>query len=146
MAKRRKKSRATKRDYKAEYQRRVQRALDQGYSRRVARGHARSKKTKKGEPRELGIKAAKFLGQKVGTEIDVRAGVDIQQLTRMDKRRVFGRVIKRQGGEEPAEYALRLEELARRKGAFNWQDEAAFIRDMRAAGYSAQEAYTLWFS
>jgi hypothetical protein len=120
------------RDYKAEYARRIARAKEKGYSRAVARGHAR-----KGE---AGIRAARFLGIPVGSDID---GVVAK-----DKRRVFGRKIPRRApGEGPLEYEERLtEEKQRPERQFKWTSQDEFIESLIALGLTEREAYTHWFS
>lgn len=119
-----------KRDYKAEYKRRIKRALDKGYSRSVARGHA--KKT------ELGIVAAEFLNVKPGTLF-----LDVIQA---DALHVFGRIPRRMKGDHDApEYQLRLEELARRDGNFNWLSEVEFVAQMQALGMTERDAYSTWY-
>ena len=121
---------ARKRNYAAEYARRIARAKEKGYSKSVARGHAR-----KGE---AGIKAAKFLG--------VKAGADIDAIVAADARRVFGRKPKREFGEAPVQYEEKLIELKKREGRFEWTDEAAFIAAMGDLGMTTHDAYTFWFS
>ena len=121
-----------KRDYKAEYKRRIARAEEKGYSRAVARGHAR-----KGE---AGIRAAKFLG--------IRVGSDIDGVVRRDKIRVFGKKVpKRQKGEQDFEYEFRLEEERQRKEKrFKWTSQEEFIASLVNLGLTENEAYTHWFS
>ena len=120
------------RDYKAEYKRRIARAKEKGYSRAVARGHAR-----KGE---AGIRAAKFLGVPVGS--------DIEGVVRKDKRRVFGRKIpRREPGEGPLEYEERLTESQQKpERDFKWTSQDEFIESLIALGLTEREAYTHWFS
>jgi hypothetical protein len=114
-----------KRDYKAEYQRRIQRAQEKGYSKRVARGHPRRK--------ELGIRAAATLGLPPGTDLD--------EYVAADARRVFaGHRPKRRETSIP-DFMLRLAELQRTDGEFDWTSEAAFIAQMTALGLTEHEAY-----
>lgn len=140
---------ASKRDYRAEYKRRIERALKLGYSRSVARGHPKKKtvhfvdkagvKRKKLEPVEVGLKGAKFLG--------VRPGTDIAELINKDALYVFGKVPRRKKKDSDGpHYQLRLSELARTDGTFDWTNEGNFIEQMRAAGLTEREAYTFWFS
>jgi hypothetical protein len=120
-----------KRNYRAEYKRRIDRALAKGYTRAVARGHA-----PKGT---AGIKAAKFLG--------VNPGADLDDLIERDAKYTFGRKPKRRKDDTtPPEYQLRLEEMWKRDGRFDWRSEAEFIEQMQGLGFSKREAYTLWFS
>lgn len=115
-----------KRDYKAEYQRRIQRALEKGYSRRVARGHpARN---------ELGIRAAAFVKERPGTPI--------RDVIIKDRKRVFGKRPKIKKGENIPAYMLRLAELKKQDGQFDWDNEAAFIEQMQAMGLTIREAYS----
>lgn len=163
-----------KRNYRAEYKRRIERALAKGYSRRLARGHAREG--------EVSPRAAKYLSGVLGRP--VRVGEDygnianvssLREYVQVDAVRVFdGRVPKRgrinpdtgnvtqrrpnedvesylkrtQGWdpEDAADYALRLEELKKRDGAFRWENEEEFIASMQANGLNDRDAYSFWFS
>lgn len=125
------KGKPKQRDYKAEYRARVKRALDEGYSRRVARGHAGK--------RELGIKLAK--------KLDVKPGSDPFKIVRADAVRVFGSKPKYTAADgNLAGYQLRLAEMAEREGVFDWTDEGTFIEQLQELGFSEREAYTLWVS
>jgi hypothetical protein len=126
------KRKAKRRDYKAEYARRIKRALDQGYSRSVARGHAKHKKG------ELGIKAARVL--------NVKPGTNIFEIVARDAKYVFGRKPKRKDEPDAPTYLLTLEEKAKREGRFDWLNEAEFIESMKGLGFSERESYTMWFS
>jgi hypothetical protein len=139
-----------KRDYAAEYKRRVDRALKLGYSLAIARGHPKTKtvwyvkkstgeKKKKKVVVELGLRAAKLLGE--------RPGEDIAKLIARDAKYVFGKKPKRGFGDDSAPaYQLRLEELARRDGTFDWINERAFIDQMMALGLTENDAYVHWMS
>lgn len=116
------------RDYKAEYQRRLARGKARGLSRAVSRGHAR-----KGE---FGIRASQFL--------DVRAGSLVKDSLFRDMRRVFGRRVRRTKEDIPS-YELRLEEMAKRDGKFDWLNEARFIEQMKFLGLTEREAYSAFF-
>jgi len=145
-------ARKKKRNYRAEYKRRIARALAKGYSRSVARVHAKTKtrtyvgrdgkKHKEVIHVEMSVKAAKLFGEKPGTLY--------ADVLKRDARFVFGEVPRRVKGEDKTStaYQLRLEGLAKRDadGVFNWLDEGAFIEQMMAAGLTEREAYTHWFS
>ena len=120
------------RDYKAEYRRRLKKALREGYSRRVARGHAGA--------RELGIKAARLH--------NVKPGTDPFSIIERDASRVFqgAKPILQTGDGGAAGFQLRLEEQARAQGVFAWTDERQFVTEMQALGLTEREAYTQWFS
>lgn len=118
------------RNYAAEYARRIARAKQKGYSKSVARGHAR-----KGE---AGIKTAQFLG--------IKPGADLDKIIAADARKVFGRKPKRESGEAPVQYEEKLREMQRQRGRFEWTDEAAFIAAMNNLGLTERDAYTHWFS
>jgi hypothetical protein len=137
-----------KRNYRAEYKRRIERALQKGYSRSVARGHPKIKtitvdysgvKRKKRVVVEVGLKGAKYLG--------VRPGTDFQKLIQADAKHVFGEIPKRREiDSDSPRYQLRLEELQKRGGVFDWTNEQNFIAEMQAAGLTERDAYTQWFS
>lgn len=118
-----------KRDYKAEYQRRIQRAKEKGYSKAVGRGHPRQRKGK----HELGIRAAQLLGLPPGTDID--------EYVAADARRVFGGHRPKRREASIPDYMLRLAELQKTDGEFDWTSEAAFIAQMTALGLTEHEAY-----
>lgn len=121
-----------KRDYKAEYARRIARAKEKGYSRSVARGHARHG--------EAGIRVAARMG--------VTPGADIDSTVAKDKRRVFGRKIPRRApGEGPLEYEERLTEIQQKpERQFKWTTQDDFIASLIELGLTEREAYTHWFS
>ena len=134
-----------KRNYRAEYKRRIERALKLGYSRSIARGHPRTKtvRGKDGRKRkvvqELGLRAAKFLGKRPGTKL--------RELVEADAAYVFGEPPRRiMGDNDGPHYALRLKELERRDGLFDWTNEGVFIEAMRALGLTERDAYAFWFS
>lgn len=115
-----------KRDYKAEYKRRLARAKVLGISKSVARGHP-----KKGE---------KPLGRRTTRK-------DIEDVVAKDAKRVFGKKPKRTKEEQfPIDYEIKLADLKRRDGRFEWTDEASFVGTLQALGMTAHDAYTLWFS
>lgn len=118
------------RNYAAEYARRIARGKQKGYSKSVARGHAR-----KGE---ASLKTAKFLG--------IKPGADLDKIIAADARKVFGVKPKRVSGEGPVQYEEKLREMQRQRGRFEWTDEAAFMAAMENLGMTAQDAYTHWFS
>lgn len=136
------------RDYKAEYARRIARGKEKGYSRAVARGHA---------PRgKAGLRAARFLDLQPGDSLGIDPRFDvyvdkqgrrhIKQIDR-DKKRVFGRKIKRQHGEDESEFQERLiEEKRKTEGTLKWTSEEEFINSLTALGLTEREAYTHWFS
>jgi hypothetical protein len=114
-----------KRDYRAEYKRRIRRGKEKGYSKRVARGHPRRK--------ELGIRAAAVLGLPPGTDID--------EYVAADARRVFGGHRPKRREASIPDFMLRLAELQKSDGEFDWTSEAAFIEQMTALGLTEREAY-----
>lgn len=134
-----------KRNYKKEYRARIQRALKKGYSRDIARGHPKTKTVtdNKGKKRkvvqELGLRAAKFLGKKPGTPIRELVEADAAYVFEVTPRRIVG-------DNDGPHYALRLQELARRDGLFDWVNEGHFIETMKALGLTERDAYTFWFS
>lgn len=133
MAKRRSKRGSPKpRDYKAEYRARIERALQKGYTRSVARGHPKRGK-------EIGIRLA--------AKLDLRPGDNPRTLIQQDRLRVFGRRPPKKtvldGGI--AGYKLRLEELAKGPGMFDWLDEEKFIKQMTDMNLTEREAYSALF-
>jgi hypothetical protein len=167
---------ARKRNYRAEYKRRIERALAQGYSRKIARGHTpegfvspRAARFLKASGIGPDVKPGADYADVVKRSEDFPAYVTV------DAVRVFDGYVPKRGrvhpttgeitqqrhnesreaylartrgweGESAAEYALRLEELKKRDGAFQWTEEGEFVKAMRANGASAQEAYSFWFS
>lgn len=138
-----------KRDYRAEYKRRIERALKLGYSRAIARGHPKTEtvsyrgkdgsKKKRKRVVELGLRAARFLGERPGERID--------KIVARDAKYTFGKKPKR-GYQDKNEiyYQMRLEEMERRQGTFDWTNEAKFIEQMLALGLTERDAYKNWFS
>jgi hypothetical protein len=138
-----------KRDYRAEYKRRIEKALKEGYSRAIARGHPKTEvvhyvdrkgqKQKRRRVVELGLRAARFLGERPGERID--------KIVARDAKYTFGKKPKR-GFQDKNEvyYQLRLEELERRQGTFDWTNERKFIDQMLALGLTERDAYKNWFS
>lgn len=138
-------ARKKKRNYKAEYKARIERALKKGYSRRIARGHAKRISVegvdgeKRSIPVELGLRAAKRIKQRPGTLIE--------DLIKQDAIWQFGEAPRREVGDLTGSYyQLRLQELARRPGLFDWTDERKFVDTMKAIGLTERDAYTHWFS
>ena len=111
MAKRR------KRNYKAEYKRRLARAKKLGYSKTIARGHARVG--------EVGIKRAKELGIKPVVIIRKKSRKGFRHTTRTRKRD-----LKKRG--------ITFE--------IDVTDQDEFIATLLNAGFTERESYTLWFS
>jgi len=132
------------RDYRAEYQRRLVRAKERGYSKDVARGHARRG--------TLGLRAAQRARR---SGFDVSAGESIagslrdsiERAIARDAKRVFGRKPKRRKGEEPFIYEERLQGAQKKpERQFAWTDEQEFKDYIVSLGLTERDAYTFWFS
>lgn len=129
-----------KRDYRAEYRKRIARGRARGLPRNIAAGHP-----KRG--RDIGIEQAKALSEKFDVEV---SPTRVKNIVLEDNKYTFGRYVRRRkkghGDRSSDEYALRLGELKRRDGIFDWENEARFIQQMMGLGKTPREAYTLWFS
>lgn len=119
---------AKRRDYRAEYNRRLERARELGYSRRVARGHARKD--------EYGLREAKRAT--LASHHRVSAG--------QSKYHATGREIDettfRKGIQEAIEFGVNERKIRK----LDITDEESFIKMLLDLGLTPKEAYTLRFS
>lgn len=134
--------RRKKRDYKAEYARRLERARKLGYSKAVARGHAKLD--------EMPIKLARKARVKPGSSVkEYNTFLEMRKKTRAEKKKVFGRVVKRTEDQpDTVTFEAYLEEQSKHpeRGQFNWTNEGEFIRQMQELGFDERQAYNFWFS
>jgi hypothetical protein len=110
------------RDYKVEYQRRIERAQRAGYSRAVARGHARGS--------VYGLREAKQSGKLPG----------------VSKYRETGRQIDESLIDREKEVLIAQGLSIRDINKIDFHDEQSFINKLLDLGYTTKEAYTLRFS
>jgi len=127
------------RDYKVEYQRRLARAQERGYSRSVARGHA---------PKNIaGIKLARILNVKPGSDVDSRPRQSRSELGSAS----FQQRLERAGfvnfiAEARKRYLERETSLGRREITKLSTSQEQFVQVVVESGHSEKEAYTAWFS
>lgn len=153
VVKNRKAKRPKKRDYAAEYARRKARGQKLGLTSSVMRGHPR--RDNEGELLE------NYLNPRAAVLVDARRVFGRQSIPKRGRQLEDGTIISRgrkesfdawlqrsKGlpGEDIPSYQLRLQEMSKRSGQFNWEDEAAFIREMQGMGATERQAYTFWFS
>lgn len=142
-----------KRDYAAEYARRKASGKARGLTTSVMRGHPR--RDEEGEyieefldPRRAVLYDAQRVFGRTSVPKRGRFLPDGTVISRGRKESMRAWLQRSEGlaGEDIPSYQLRLQEMAKRTGKFNWEDEAAFIDNMQAIGATEREAYTFWFS
>lgn len=119
---------AKRRDYRAEYNRRLERARELGYSRRVARGHARKD--------EYGLREARNVSRV--SHHKVSPG--------QSKYHATGREIDETTFSKGTAEAIKFGVDERKIRKLDIEDEESFIKMLLDLGLTPKEAYTLRFS
>ncbi len=124
------------RDYRAEYRQRIERVTAQGFSRSVARGHAKTKvkHTDDGQPYRVKVERPLRVER-------IRARVEA------DRRKAFGGDLpKRQRGESPAAFEARMDAArdAAARTRFDWDDMESFLDMARDEGLTEHEGHEIW--
>jgi hypothetical protein len=146
-----------KRDYAAEYARRLKRALDKGYSRSVARGHAKKGEISIARARKLGVNAGGFITGKGrhGTPNDPfrPTYAAIKKRLKQLGLPLSGAQFRGKKGLIPIAWTGPRGHRGKdgkwiRGGAYLKDDDTrdGFIEYYTDWGLSEHEAYTLWFS
>jgi hypothetical protein len=122
-----------RRNYKKEYRRRLQ--LRELREQQLAAAAKPRKSKRRNYKKEYQVRKYK------------RLKTSIQEQTRAEKRRIFGKVVKRTTEFNPGEFEETLQEKKRRPER-DWQftDETEFINAMVNLGLTSKDAYTMWFS